>query len=90
MILQSPVQHVTDGETVTLTCKTSNNLYHALIYKDGVSMNNANVTIENVTKSDEGFYKCVNPTAAVESPESWLSVRGEEIFFCLIGIALIL
>ncbi|XP_027010297.1 Fc receptor-like protein 5 [Tachysurus fulvidraco] len=75
VILQSPVQPVTEGETVTLTCKTSNNLYHALIYKDGVSMNNANVTIENVTKSYEGFYKCVDPTAAVESPENWLSVR---------------
>lgn len=33
------------------------------------------ITIENVTREDEGFYKCASPDRKVESPESWLSVR---------------
>lgn len=68
-----------EGQTVTLLCNTSYNLNQAFIYKDGLKfMNNTNVMMENVTKADEGFYKCVNPTAGMESLESWLSVRGEE------------
>ncbi|XP_060775954.1 sialoadhesin-like isoform X2 [Neoarius graeffei] len=77
VILQIPVQPVMEGQTVTLLCNTSYNLNQAFIYKDGLKfMNNTNVTMENVTKADEGFYKCVNPTAGMESLESWLSVRG--------------
>lgn len=81
MILQTPVQGVMEGQTVTLLCKTSFNFKHQIsIYRDdGQHINNTNVTMENVTKAHEGFYKCVNPNASVESPESWLSVRGEEI-----------
>lgn len=35
------------------------------------------MTIENVTKADEGFYKCVSEGRKMESPESWLSVRRD-------------
>lgn len=35
------------------------------------------MTIENVTREDEGFYKCASPNRKVESPESWLSVRKD-------------
>ncbi|TSL22067.1 Pituitary adenylate cyclase-activating polypeptide type I receptor [Bagarius yarrelli] len=81
VILQTPAGPVTKGQTVSLLCKTFYNLNKTLIYKDGVSLNKTNVTIENVAKTHEGFYKCVNPTAAAESPESWLSVRVQSLRF---------
>ncbi|XP_053493047.1 sialoadhesin [Ictalurus furcatus] len=78
MILQTPVQPVMEGQTVTLLCKTSFNLNQISISRDdGQRINNINVTMENVTKAHEGFYKCVNTNASVESPESWLSVRDQ-------------
>ncbi|KAF4078915.1 hypothetical protein AMELA_G00187210 [Ameiurus melas] len=77
VILQIPVQPVMEGQTVTLLCKSSFNLNQISIYKDdGLHTNNTNVTLENVTKAHEGFYKCAHLSASVESPESWLSVRG--------------
>ena len=36
----------------------------------------ARMTIYNVSKSDEGLYKC-SMSGLGESPESWLAVRGE-------------
>lgn len=89
MILQTPVQPVMEGQTVTLLCKTSFNLNQISISRDdGQRINNINVTMENVTKAHEGFYKCVNTNASVESPESWLSVRGEEIKSALFSVNL--
>lgn len=87
VILQTPVRPVMEGQTVTLLCKASHNLNHTFIYKDGVKFNdNFNVTMKNVTKAQEGFYKCVNPTAAMESPESWFSVTGEEKKLALFSV----
>ncbi|XP_030286017.1 low affinity immunoglobulin gamma Fc region receptor II-a-like [Sparus aurata] len=80
VILESPVLPVKDGENVTLNCRsktTSSNL-KADFYKDDVLMESSSageMTINNVSKSDEGLYKCSIPGVG-ESPGSWLSVRG--------------
>lgn len=48
-------------------------------FKDGVLIRNettGEMTIPTVSKSDEGFYKCKSGQG--ESPESWVTVRGEK------------
>ncbi len=83
VILESPVHAVMEGDTVTLRCRekqTSSNLT-ADFFKDGHIMESSsteNMTIHNVSKSDEGLYKC-RISGVGESPESWLTVRGETL-----------
>ncbi|XP_039678380.1 Fc receptor-like B [Perca fluviatilis] len=84
VILQSPVLPVMEGEDLTLTCKTwkSSNL-PAGFYKDGSFIRTepaGHMTIHNVSRSDEGLYKC-NISSVGESPSSWVSVTGEEVTF---------
>ncbi|XP_034533037.1 uncharacterized protein LOC117807747 [Notolabrus celidotus] len=79
VILKSPAVPVTEGEDVTLTCITKNDsLVHlAEFYKDGRPKDtgyNGNIMIRNVSKADEGLYKCAIYEVG-ESPESWLAVR---------------
>ncbi|XP_039677822.1 low affinity immunoglobulin gamma Fc region receptor II-c-like [Perca fluviatilis] len=80
VILESPVLPVMEGETVTLRCrnKTSSTNLPADFYKGGHLMNSSGeeMTIENVSKSDEGLYKC-RISGAGESAESWLAVRAK-------------
>ncbi|XP_028420689.1 low affinity immunoglobulin gamma Fc region receptor II-b-like [Perca flavescens] len=81
VILESPVLPVMEGETVTLRCrnKTSSTNLPADFYKDGRLMKSRSgeeMTIKNVSKSDEGLYKC-SISGAGESPESWLAVRAK-------------
>ncbi|KAE8279479.1 Low affinity immunoglobulin gamma Fc region receptor II Fc gamma receptor IIB [Larimichthys crocea] len=80
VILESPALPVMEGDDVTLRCrnrnKTTSNL-KADFYKDGVlirSSSTGNVTIRNVSQSDEGHYKC-HISGTNESAESWLAVR---------------
>ncbi|XP_059210497.1 low affinity immunoglobulin gamma Fc region receptor II-like [Centropristis striata] len=79
VILESPVLPVMEGESVTLSCRnktTSTNL-SADFFKDGhliMESSSAETTIQNVSKSDEGLYKC-SISGGGESPESWLAVR---------------
>ncbi|XP_078101639.1 low affinity immunoglobulin gamma Fc region receptor II-c-like isoform X2 [Sander vitreus] len=77
VILQSPVLPVTEGDDLTLHCKTktSSNL-PAGFYKDGSFIRTepaGHMTIHNVSRSDEGLYKC-NISSDRESPSSWVSV----------------
>ncbi|KAK6291898.1 hypothetical protein J4Q44_G00376830 [Coregonus suidteri] len=79
VILESPVHPVTEGDSVTLRCKyrTVSSNFKADFYKDGVLIENettGEMTIPTVSKSDEGFYKCISGQG--ESPESWVTVRG--------------
>ncbi|XP_044198109.1 high affinity immunoglobulin gamma Fc receptor I-like [Thunnus albacares] len=81
VILESPVLPVMEGEAVTLHCrhKTTSSIRTADFYKDGVFIktdSTGNMTIHNVSKCDEGLYKC-NISGAGESPESRLAVRGQ-------------
>ncbi|XP_078101667.1 protein turtle-like [Sander vitreus] len=81
VILQSPVLPVTEGEDLTLHCKTktSSNL-PADFYKDGSFIRTepaGHMTIHHVSRSDEGLYKCLISSVG-ESPPSWVSVTDVE------------
>ncbi|XP_039678139.1 sialoadhesin-like isoform X3 [Perca fluviatilis] len=80
IILQSPGRPVMEGDNVTLHCKT-NQPWDSLpgFYKDGSFIRterDGHMTIHNVSRSDEGLYKC-NISTGGESPPSWLFVRGD-------------
>ncbi|KAL7880621.1 hypothetical protein SRHO_G00028750 [Serrasalmus rhombeus] len=82
VILDSPVHPVTEGDPLTLRClyrdpKPSN--LTAEFYKNGSllqTQTTGEMTIRTVSKSDEGLYHCKHPERG-ESPQSWISVRGE-------------
>ncbi|XP_053199668.1 low affinity immunoglobulin gamma Fc region receptor II-like [Scomber japonicus] len=76
VILQSPVLPVMEGDDVTLHCKTKTSNLPAGFYKDGSLIRTepaGHMTIHQVSKSDEGLYKCNSSQG--ESPPSWLFVR---------------
>ncbi|XP_071000147.1 Fc receptor-like protein 5, partial [Oncorhynchus clarkii lewisi] len=82
VILESPALPVTEGDSVTLRCRyqgTHTDLT-ADFYKDGSLIRTettGEMTIPAVSKSDEGLYKCNNSEG--ESPESWMTVTGENM-----------
>ncbi|CAI5661014.1 unnamed protein product [Oreochromis niloticus] len=78
VILESPAVPVLMEETVTLSCrnKIASFNFKADFYKDGrqiIGSSTGSMTIQRVSKSDEGLYKC-SISGAGESPESWLNV----------------
>ncbi|KAM9424782.1 uncharacterized protein KZ484_004714 [Pholidichthys leucotaenia] len=80
VILESPVHPVMEGESVTLLCRNddSHNFTTATFYKDEVligSSSTGNLTLNSISKSDEGFYKC-NISGVGQSPDSRLMVRA--------------
>ncbi|XP_047444527.1 CD166 antigen homolog A-like isoform X2 [Mugil cephalus] len=67
-----------EGDDVTLTCKTETtpSILSATFYKDGSLIrteSTGHMTIHNVTRSDEGLYRC-NIIRHGESPSSWITV----------------
>ena len=83
VILESPVLPVNEGEAVTLRCRyqTTPSDLRADFYKDGSVVRTGaagEMTIPAVSTSDEGLYRCTNSELG-QSPESWLTVRGEMI-----------
>uniref|UniRef100_A0A3Q1IGK6 Ig-like domain-containing protein n=1 Tax=Anabas testudineus TaxID=64144 RepID=A0A3Q1IGK6_ANATE len=81
VILEIPALPVMEGEAVTLRCrnKTTSSQNSADFYNYGVLINSSstgNMIIHNVSKSNEGLYKC-SISGAGESAESWLMVKGE-------------
>uniref|UniRef100_UPI000D31CB94 uncharacterized protein LOC112431755 n=1 Tax=Maylandia zebra TaxID=106582 RepID=UPI000D31CB94 len=63
VILQSPVLPVMEGDDVTLLCKTKTTPSNlpAAFYKDGSLIRKqptGHMTIQHVSRSDEGLYKC--------------------------------
>ncbi|KAL0970755.1 hypothetical protein UPYG_G00246880 [Umbra pygmaea] len=77
VILESPTDPVTEGQSVTLSCRHSTNPYNlkADFYKDGYFIRTeptGEMTIPVVNKSDEGFYKCNNSIG--ESLEQTITV----------------
>uniref|UniRef100_A0A3B4WGD6 Ig-like domain-containing protein n=1 Tax=Seriola lalandi dorsalis TaxID=1841481 RepID=A0A3B4WGD6_SERLL len=89
VILESPVLPVREGESVSLRCRTRKDVSDltADFYKDGLligSSSTGNITIENVSRSDDGLYKC-NISGAGESPQSQLMVTGETLAQILLG-----
>uniref|UniRef100_A0A3Q4GDC9 Ig-like domain-containing protein n=1 Tax=Neolamprologus brichardi TaxID=32507 RepID=A0A3Q4GDC9_NEOBR len=85
VILQSPVLPVMEGDDVTLLCqtKTTPSNLPAAFYKDGSLISNGssvNMTIQHVSRSDEGLYKC-DISGHGESPSSWITRKKHLIFF---------
>ena len=69
---------------MTLHCRSKKTIsdLRAAFYKDGVLMESSptgKMTINTVSKSDEGLYKCSIPGLGV-SPGSWLIVKGKTIY----------
>ncbi len=82
VILESSVDSVIEGDTLTLHClhrSTTSSILRADFYKDGSlvqSQTTGEMNITTVSKSHEGFYYC--KTERGLSPKSWISVRGLE------------
>uniref|UniRef100_UPI0037E75A03 low affinity immunoglobulin gamma Fc region receptor II-a-like n=1 Tax=Semicossyphus pulcher TaxID=241346 RepID=UPI0037E75A03 len=80
VILESPVRPVTEGDTVSLRCrsKMTSSAQIADFYKDGLFIGSGSageISIQSVSKSNEGLYKC-SISDFGESPQSWLAVRA--------------
>ncbi|KAI3376261.1 hypothetical protein L3Q82_016769, partial [Scortum barcoo] len=78
IILVSPVHPVTEGDSVSLSCKTrtENNSSKVDFYKNGKLIQNdtrGELNLSAVSKSDEGFYRCTY--FGKESKQSWMSVK---------------
>ncbi|XP_033465415.2 uncharacterized protein LOC117245916 isoform X1 [Epinephelus lanceolatus] len=80
VILEVPAHPVVEGDDVILHCskKDSQSKHISDFYKDGSKLGTwyeKDMIIQNVSKSDEGLYKC--SIAGAESPESWLTVSNQ-------------
>uniref|UniRef100_A0A3P8Y6E9 Ig-like domain-containing protein n=1 Tax=Esox lucius TaxID=8010 RepID=A0A3P8Y6E9_ESOLU len=90
VILESPAHIVNEGDSLTLRCKCRNQRCtnsKVDFYRDGVLIRNettGEMTISAVMKSDEGFYKCKSDE--IESPESWVTVRGDNIIMITVSL----
>ncbi|XP_047454244.1 Fc receptor-like protein 5 [Mugil cephalus] len=83
VILESPAYPVMEGDIVTLGCSYRKDEqspiksdFLAAFYKDGAFIgkeSSGKLTIERVSKKDEGFYKCQHPSEGA-SPQSLLTV----------------
>ncbi|XP_005754382.1 L-amino-acid oxidase-like [Pundamilia nyererei] len=85
VILEIAAVPVMEGDAVTLRCRNKilSSSIAADFYKYGRHIGSSargNLTINRVSKSDEGLYKC-KISGGGESPESWLSVSAP----CLTG-----
>lgn len=84
ILLNSPYI-VSEGDRVILHCQFWNaNQRMATFFKDGLELatqssahpeTGVGMTLENVSKAQEGFYKCASQDRTMESPDSWLSVK---------------
>ncbi|KAG7236262.1 hypothetical protein INR49_001178 [Caranx melampygus] len=83
VILESPTLPVEEGDNVMLRCShrgrydlQSKSDFNAAFYRDGVFIgyhSEGKMTLQSVSKKDEGSYKCQHPTAGA-SPQSLLVV----------------
>uniref|UniRef100_A0A8C1NUK2 Ig-like domain-containing protein n=1 Tax=Cyprinus carpio TaxID=7962 RepID=A0A8C1NUK2_CYPCA len=82
VILESSVDPVIEGHTLTLHClhrSTNSPILRADFYKDGSLVQNqttGEMIITTVSKSHEGFYYC--KTERGQSLHSWISVREKK------------
>ncbi|XP_015258084.1 PREDICTED: uncharacterized protein LOC107103078 [Cyprinodon variegatus] len=78
LLLVSPVHPVTEGGSVTLSCRLRghNTLSNVFFYHNDKLVKNdsrGELNISAVSQSDEGFYKCEHSGKA--SPQSWMAVK---------------
>ncbi|XP_073330728.1 Fc receptor-like protein 5 [Pagrus major] len=79
MILLSPARPVTEGESVSLSCKLRSQTFGSTVFfyhNEKLIQNDSrwDLNISAVSKSDEGFYKCQHWRR--ESAQSWMSVQA--------------
>ncbi|KAM8725842.1 uncharacterized protein AB9X84_002517 [Acanthopagrus schlegelii] len=79
MILLSPARPVTEGDSVTLSCKLKSQRFSSTVFfyhNEKLIQNDSRweLNIPAVSKSDEGFYKCRH--SGQESAQSWMSVQA--------------
>ncbi|KAM9717168.1 Fc receptor-like B [Menidia menidia] len=79
VILESPVHPVTEGASVSLSCRQRRRapLSNVDFYHDAKLVQNgsrAELNISAVSQSDEGFYRC--EASGRRSAQSWVSVKG--------------
>ncbi|XP_043952810.1 uncharacterized protein LOC122819858 [Gambusia affinis] len=79
LLLVSPVHPVTEGASVTLSCRMreQNQLSNVIFYhNDKLIQHNSRgeLKISAVSQSDEGFYKCEH--SGNVSPQSWMTVKA--------------
>ncbi|KAG1937959.1 Fc receptor-like protein 3 isoform X1 [Pimephales promelas] len=92
VILESSVDPVIEGETLTLHClqrSTNSPISSADFYKDGSLIQNqttGEMSITTVSKSHEGFYSC--KTERGQSLHSWISVTVSTAssFYLAVGV----
>ncbi|XP_038147253.1 Fc receptor-like protein 5 [Cyprinodon tularosa] len=79
IILVSPIQPVTAGNPVILSCRDEEQkLSNVFFYHNNKLIQNDSreeLKISAVSKSDEGFYKCEH--SGKESPQSWMAIRDK-------------
>ncbi|KAK2810868.1 hypothetical protein Q5P01_000342 [Channa striata] len=90
VILEIPALPVTEGDNLVLPCRTrtSANL-PGDFYKDGIFIKteySGQITLLNISTSDEGLYKCVISGSGGESPETWLTVTVTVALLLLVGL----
>ncbi|XP_015257735.1 PREDICTED: low affinity immunoglobulin gamma Fc region receptor II-like [Cyprinodon variegatus] len=83
VLLVSPVHPVTEGASVTLSCRLrgQNTLSNVFFYHNDKLVQNdsrGELKISAVSQSDEGFYKCEHSGKA--SPQSWMAVKASSRF----------
>ncbi|XP_014873633.1 uncharacterized protein LOC106936893 isoform X3 [Poecilia latipinna] len=79
LLLVSPVHPVTEGASVTLSCRLrgENKLSDVIFYHHDKLIQNdgrGELKISAVSQSDEGFYKCEH--SGEVSPQSWMAVKA--------------
>ncbi|XP_014873625.1 obscurin-like isoform X3 [Poecilia latipinna] len=79
LLLVSPVHPVTEGASVTLSCRLrgENKLSDVIFYHNDKLIQNdsrGELKISAVSQSDEGFYKCEH--SGEVSPQSWMAVKA--------------
>ncbi|KAL4007887.1 hypothetical protein ACER0C_001739 [Sarotherodon galilaeus] len=84
VILEIPAFPFMEGDNIALGCrkKIQSSSLPADFYKDGHYLETGyvgKITILNVSKSNEGLYKCIFTESQGESPESWMVVRAAHV-----------
>ncbi|XP_014870544.1 low affinity immunoglobulin gamma Fc region receptor II-like [Poecilia latipinna] len=79
LLLVSPVHPVTEGASVTLSCRLrgETKLSDVIFYHNDKLIQNdsrGELKISAVSQSDEGFYKCEH--SGEVSPQSWMAVKA--------------
>ncbi|XP_053299407.1 uncharacterized protein LOC128458553 [Pleuronectes platessa] len=87
IILKTQASPVFTADDVTLCCQYQSGKHkQTSFFKNGALIDSNSLsgsdrvikmTLKNVTREDEGFYRCASQDRQLQSPESWLSVRPD-------------